>query len=71
MTRQKPKCAALEINPISYNFLADLGQLHYFAREYDKAKEYCHKSLELYPDFQFVHEYLADIYLQRASMTKE
>ncbi len=54
---------ALEINPMSYNFLADLGQLHYFAREYDKAEEYCRKALEIYPDFQFAHQYLFDIYL--------
>ncbi len=54
---------ALEINPMSYNFLADLGQLHYFAREYDKAEEYCRKALEIYPDFEFAHEYLSDIYL--------
>ncbi|MBA4185980.1 MAG: tetratricopeptide repeat protein, partial [Acidobacteria bacterium] len=54
---------ALEINPMSYNFLADLGQLHYFAREYDKAEEYCRKALEIYPDFGFAHGYLSDIYL--------
>jgi tetratricopeptide (TPR) repeat protein len=54
---------ALEINPLSYNFLADLGQLHYFAREYDKAEEYCQKALEIYPDFQFAHEHLYQIYL--------
>ena len=54
---------ALEINPMSYTFLADLGQLHYFAREYDKAEEYCRKALEIYPDFQFPHGYLSDIYL--------
>lgn len=54
---------ALEINPLSHNFLADLGQLHYFAREYDKAEEYCRKALEIYPDFEFAHEYLSDIYL--------
>ncbi len=55
---------ALEINPLSYNFLADLGQAYYFNHEYDKAQEYCQKSLEIYPDFIFAHEYLLDIYLQ-------
>jgi DNA-binding winged helix-turn-helix (wHTH) protein/TolB-like protein/cytochrome c-type biogenesis protein CcmH/NrfG len=55
---------ALEIDPMSYNFLADLGQAYYFAHEYDKAKDYCHKSLEIYPDFHFAHWYLSDIYLQ-------
>lgn len=61
---------ALEINPLSYNFLADLGQLHYFAREYREAKEHCEKALEIYPDFQFAHEYLADIYLQTGEYDK-
>ncbi|MEP6923107.1 MAG: FlgO family outer membrane protein [Pyrinomonadaceae bacterium] len=55
---------ALEINPASYNFLADLGQIYYFSHDYDKAKEYCQKSLEIYPDFVFAHEYFFDIYLQ-------
>jgi len=61
---------ALEINPLSHNFLADLGQLHYFAREYDKAEEYCRKALEIYPDFRFAHEYLSDIYLQTGEYDK-
>ena len=55
---------ALEINPLSYNFLADLGQAYYLAHEYDKAKEYCYKALELYPDFVFAHTYLFQVYLQ-------
>ncbi len=55
---------ALEIHPLSYNFLADLGQVHYHNHEYDKAKEYCRKALEIYPDFAFAHDYLFDIYLQ-------
>jgi DNA-binding winged helix-turn-helix (wHTH) protein/TolB-like protein len=55
---------ALEINPTSYNFLADLGQLHYFSHEYDKAKEFCNKALEIYPDFPYAHVYLRSIYLQ-------
>ncbi|MDQ2922518.1 MAG: winged helix-turn-helix domain-containing protein [Acidobacteriota bacterium] len=55
---------ALEIDPLSYNFLADLGQAYYFAHEYDQAKDYCRKALDIYPDFIFAHEYLSDIYLQ-------
>ena len=50
---------ALEINPTSYNFLADLGQIYYFNHEYDKAKEYCNRALEIYPDFRFAHGYLS------------
>ena len=55
---------ALEINPMSYNFLADMGQIYYFNREYDKAKDYSRKALEIYPDFVHAHEYLRDIHLQ-------
>jgi DNA-binding winged helix-turn-helix (wHTH) protein/TolB-like protein len=54
---------ALELNPRSPNFLADLGQIYYFNREYDAAKEYCFKALEQDPEFVFAHEYLHDIYL--------
>ncbi|MEP6901379.1 MAG: FlgO family outer membrane protein [Actinomycetota bacterium] len=56
---------ALEINPFSYNFLADLGQAFYFDHEYDAAQAYCQKSLEIYPDFVFAHNYLSDIYLKQ------
>ena len=55
---------ALEINPLSHNFLADLGQVYYFNREYKKGEEYCRKALGISPDFVFAHRYLADIYLR-------
>ncbi len=55
---------ALEINPLSPNFLADLGQIYYFNREYTEAKKLCLKALELSPDFLFAHEYLSDIYMK-------
>jgi len=55
---------ALEIDPMSANFLADLGQMYYFAREYDEAESYCHKALEIAPNFVFAHEYLFEIYLK-------
>ena len=35
---------SLELNPTSHNFLADLGQLHYFSGEYDAAERYCLES---------------------------
>ena len=54
---------ALEINPTSHNFLADLGQIYYFNHEYDKAKEYCNRALEIFPNFAFAHGYLFQIYL--------
>ncbi|HKP69242.1 MAG TPA: tetratricopeptide repeat protein [Pyrinomonadaceae bacterium] len=55
---------ALELNPLSHNFLADLGQLHYFSGEYVEAEKYCLKALEIDPDFAFAHEYLHSIYLK-------
>lgn len=55
---------ALEIDPLSHNFLADLGQMHYFAREYREAEGYCRKALEMSPDFMFAHQYLFDVYVK-------
>jgi DNA-binding winged helix-turn-helix (wHTH) protein/TolB-like protein/Tfp pilus assembly protein PilF len=55
---------ALEIDPLSHNFIADLGQIHYFAGEYDEAERHCLRALELYPDFAFAHQYLYYIYLK-------
>jgi DNA-binding winged helix-turn-helix (wHTH) protein/TolB-like protein len=55
---------ALEVDPMSHNFLADMGQMHYFAREYADAENYCRKALELYPDFLNARIYLSDILLR-------
>ena len=55
---------ALEIDPVSANFLADLGQMHYFTHDYAEAEAYCRKALEAAPNFIFAHEYLMDIYLK-------
>ena len=56
---------ALELDPLSLIVMTDLGQLHYFAREYDAAIDYCNKALALDKDFLVAHEYLADIYWAR------
>jgi DNA-binding winged helix-turn-helix (wHTH) protein/tetratricopeptide (TPR) repeat protein len=61
---------ALELNPISYNFLADLGQLYYFSGDYSTARKYCLEALEIYPDFMFAHEYLHYIYLKTGEFEK-
>lgn len=53
---------ALEINPLSHNFLADLGQIYYFEGDYDSARKYCDQALEIYPDFPFAHDYLEKIF---------
>lgn len=55
---------ALEIDPMSPNFLADCGQMHYFAHEYAEAEIYCHKALDVAPDFMFAHAYMVDICLK-------
>ena len=55
---------ALALDPLSHNFLADLGQIHYFAGEYAEAEKYCRRSLEIYPDFAFAHQYLYYVYLK-------
>jgi DNA-binding winged helix-turn-helix (wHTH) protein/tetratricopeptide (TPR) repeat protein len=55
---------ALDLDPMSHNFLADLGQLYYFSGDYEQAETYCRKALEVYPDFTFAHEYLHYIYLK-------
>lgn len=56
---------ALEINPLSYNFLADMGQIHFFNREYDLARQYCERALSIYPNFSPAHLYLSHIYLKQ------
>ena len=61
---------ALEIDPNSYNFLADLGQVYYINREYDKAKEYCEKALAIKSDFPSAHGYLSRIYFQTGDYEK-
>ena len=61
---------ALELNPTSHNFLADLGQLHYFSNEFVEAEKICLRALELYPDFMFAHEYLYAIYLKTGQFEK-
>lgn len=55
---------ALEIDPLSPSFLADRGQIHYFARNYPEAENYCSRALDISPDFHFAHQYLACIYLK-------
>jgi DNA-binding winged helix-turn-helix (wHTH) protein/TolB-like protein/thioredoxin-like negative regulator of GroEL len=61
---------ALEINPLSHNLLADMGQLHYFAGDYAKAKEYCRQALEIYPEFSFAHQYLHHTFLKTGEYDK-
>lgn len=55
---------ALELNPTSANFLADLGQLYYFSGDYVEAERYCLRALEVDHDFMLGHEYLYYVYLK-------
>ncbi|MDQ6653102.1 MAG: winged helix-turn-helix domain-containing protein [Acidobacteriota bacterium] len=53
---------ALELDPLSLIITADIGQLHYFAREYDQAIDYCNRALALDNEFWIAHVYLTYIY---------
>jgi tetratricopeptide (TPR) repeat protein len=46
---------------------ADMGQLYYFAREYDQAIAQCRKALEIDPDSMFAHQYLYYVYAQKGA----
>ncbi len=55
---------AIDIDPLSPNFAADMGQLFYFSKDYAKARAFCEQALKLNPDFVFAHQYLHYIYLK-------
>ncbi len=61
---------AVEIEPQSFNFYADLGQAYYFARDYQNAEKYCQKALEINPEFFFAHQNLTKIYLEQGEYEK-
>ena len=58
---------ALELDPLSLIVIADIGQLHYFSREYDEAIEYCRRALSFDSTFEIAHQYLALIYTSKGS----
>lgn len=55
---------ALELEPSSPIMNADMGQLLYFAGEYDEAIEHCRRALKFDPKFLNGHVYLYQIYTQ-------
>ncbi len=59
---------AVEIDPLSPNYLADLGQAYYFARDYNSASAYCRQALKLNPEFHFADDYLRDISLKTGDL---
>lgn len=54
---------AIEIEPNSPLYHADLCQIHYFEIDANRAITECQKAEELDPDFLFTPHYLRDIYL--------
>jgi DNA-binding winged helix-turn-helix (wHTH) protein/TolB-like protein/Tfp pilus assembly protein PilF len=61
---------ALDLDPQSLIVTADIGQLHYFAHEYDQAIDYCNRALAMDNSFVVAHIYLRDIY-QMKGMDQE
>jgi DNA-binding winged helix-turn-helix (wHTH) protein/TolB-like protein len=61
---------ALDLDPQSLIVTSDIGQLHYFAHEYDQAIEYCNRALAIDNSFFLAHVYLRDIY-QMKGMDQE
>jgi TolB-like protein/Flp pilus assembly protein TadD len=61
---------ALDLDPQSLIVTADIGQLHYFAHEYDQAINYCNRALAIDNSFFMAHVYLKDIY-QMNGMDRE
>ena len=53
---------ALDLDPLSLIIMTDLGQLYYFAHDYDRPSEYCNQALSFDRDFHDAHSYLIDIY---------
>src|SRR5215471_5184821 len=58
---------ALEIDPLSPNLNADMGQMCYFARQYDEAISFCRRALEVDPEFVPAHQYLSCVYMKKGA----
>lgn len=56
---------ALALDRFSPVINADLGQMLYFARQYDEALAACQKALAIDPGFINAHRYLYDIYAKK------
>ncbi len=61
---------AIELDPLSVLFPAELAWTYYFFREYDKTIEYALKSLELVPDFPFALFVLGEGYAGKGMYDK-
>jgi non-specific serine/threonine protein kinase len=56
---------ALETDPLSLIINANLGEIYYYARQYDQAIEQGRKTLDIAPEFQVARNNLKDVYEQR------
>jgi serine/threonine-protein kinase len=55
---------AVELDPLSIIINSDVGQVLYYAREYDRARTQLCKALEMDSDFAIAHSFLAFVHLQ-------
>jgi serine/threonine protein kinase/tetratricopeptide (TPR) repeat protein len=61
---------AVQLDPLSIIINCDLGQVLYYAREYDRAIEQLGRTLEMEAGFSITHYFLAFAYLQRRNHTE-
>jgi tetratricopeptide (TPR) repeat protein len=61
---------AQEIDPLSLIISTDVGEMYFFARQYDRAIEQCNKTLELDPEFNLAVRLLGWTYLQKGMHEK-
>ena len=55
---------ALELDPLSPIIHVAGALVYYYARQYEKTREMCHKSQELDPDFRGAHVWLSNFHKQ-------
>lgn len=52
---------ALEIDPMSFNYLTDFALFQYYSGDLHAAEKTCRAALEISPDFVFAHDLLGEI----------
>jgi len=57
---------ALELDPLSLVINSTAAYMFYFARQYDRAINQCHKSLQMEPNFGIAHIFLGWAYEQKS-----
>jgi tetratricopeptide (TPR) repeat protein len=53
------------LDPVSLSINNDVGEIYWFARQYDQAIAHCRKTLEMEPNFIPAHQTLGLAYLQK------